>query len=316
MAWRTRIWVLAALPVVVDVAMPWILLAIFSGRLPERAYVDGWSRTGPDYAHLAPTWQEWAAKHLFILPVACLVVAILLARRRVPRLLRIVVAVSWAFWVQDMAKVIIDLVTVVDVTGYPAQPTPWWADAASAVIGLVGAGVAWALVGRLPAMPDATGGLPAGAPRRDLRPTERVVFFESVRSVKAAILGCVVVVLAIVLDVNAMPFVVLGVAMLLQAWAKVLIDSEGVLLDLPLMRVRQRVSYREIEYAQAVDQSYARGWWPLMEDSKRFGYAGHRGEHMVLRLSDKREFVVNLSAATTAAALVNGEIARRRELAC
>ncbi|RSM75948.1 hypothetical protein DMH04_37215 [Kibdelosporangium aridum] len=314
MAWRARVWVLALLPVVLAVLAPWVLLAVFSERLPDRAYVDGWSRTGPDYAHGAPTWPGWASGFLFFAAAAVAAAVALVYWRRVPRLQRWVVAVSWAFAGQIAGGVIIDVAPLVDVTGYPAQPAPGWADLAKLAIGIVTAGMGWVLVGRLPDVPDAKGGLPQGALRRNLGPTERVVFFESMRSVKAACLGCGFVAVAVVL--NAAAFAVMGVALLLLARANVQIDSEGVVLDLPLMRVRQRVPYQQIKYAETVDQRYTREWSPLLEDIHRFGYVGQRGDHMVLHLSDARDFVVSLRAATAAVALVNGEIARRRELAC
>jgi hypothetical protein len=302
-----RRWVLAVGPVLLVAAAPWLALWVFAGRLPERAYIDGWSRVGPENAHLAPSWTEWAANHLYALLFGAVMVIVLVHMRRWPPVQRWVIVTACAVAGHIIGTVVFHVVTLVDA---PMLPAPWWVDAASVGVGLLAGVVAWHLFGPLPPPVEATGGLPDGVPVRRLRPAERVMFSQSVWSVKAVVLGGVFV-LWFVLQPNGTTFhLIMGAIMILQARARIQVDSEGLLLDLPLLRVRRRVPYRVVKHAEAIDRAPVHGWLPLAENTRWSGYVARSGPATVLHMSDGRTFVV--SAHESAAALINGELARQR----
>src|ERR1041384_6261889 len=130
-SWSVRRWVLALVPVVFTMGTPWIVVLVFADRLPDRAYISGWSRTGPDFADLTPSWQQWASGYLYLAICGAVVAAALVRLRRWPPLQRLLIVMTWAMAGQIVGEAVLEVVTVLDVSGYPALPTPWWVGPAS-----------------------------------------------------------------------------------------------------------------------------------------------------------------------------------------
>ncbi|QFU92684.1 hypothetical protein [Amycolatopsis sp. YIM 10] len=306
----TRSCWLALAPLTFVTALPWLLLAVHAGRLPDRAYVHGWSRLGPEYAHLVPTWTSWAAGYLYLLLFAGGFGVALWRYRRWPRLRRRLVTFAWGISGLFAAEIVLAVTPWLDPVG-----------AVSVLAGIVGALAGRALSGSPPPGPAAVGGPPEGVPVRRLGPAERAMFTESMWSVRAALTGVALVLcvplLVLVQSWSALALVLLlmGMAKVLGAKAKVQIDGDGVLLDLPLLRVRHRVPYRSVRYAE-VDRIPSRSWWPLVENARYWGFVVDRRPVLVLALSGDRPFAAGLRDATVAAALVNGELSRLRADSC
>ncbi|MFF1614352.1 hypothetical protein ACFVYA_41900 [Amycolatopsis sp. NPDC058278] len=306
-------------PIVCAAAVPWLLVTVYEDRLPDHAYVEGWSRVGPQYAYLAPTWSSWSAGWLYWLLSAALFGAVFWRIRHWPHLQRIAVAASWTASTTTAVEAACDVLAVLDVEGYPGRPMAWWYDMLPPVVGLLGGVVGWFLAGPVPALPEAAEAPPADLPARHLGRTERAMFSEVVWSVKARVAGLVfllcapVALLALYEPGGAVMLLALGLFMVLQAKARIRIDSVGVLVALPLLgRAQRRVSYEYVRQAEIAERAPAAGWG-LTENKRCRGYVtGRRRPVLILRLTGDRPFVVSLRDAATAVALVNGELARDR----
>lgn len=312
---RLRRLMLTVAPMACAAAVPWLLVAVYQDRLPDHAYVQGWSRVGPRYAYLAPTWSSWSAEWLYCLLWAAVLGAVFWRIRRWPQLQRAAVAGGWAAGTTAAASAASGVLSVLDVNGYPHQPMAWWYDVLPPVVGLLGGAVGWLLAGPAPTLPDAVEAPAPDLPARRLGRTERAMFSEVVWSVKARAVGIVLVLcvpLAMSASGTAVLLLALGLFMVLQTKARIQIDSAGVLVTLPLLgRARHRVSYQHVRQAEIAEQAPIAGWG-LTENKRCRGYVTGRGPVMILRLTGDRPFVVSLRDPAAAAALVNGQLARER----
>ncbi|RSM50782.1 hypothetical protein DMA12_01120 [Amycolatopsis balhimycina DSM 5908] len=315
---RLRRLVLTVAPMACAAAVPWLLVAAYGDRLPDRAYVDGWSRVGPEYAHLAPTWSSWSAGWLYGLLWAALFGAVFWRVRQWPHLQRVLAAGGGAAGTTAAVDAVCSVLSVLDVHSYPHQPMSWWYDALPPVVGLLGGAVGWFLAGPAPALPEAAEVPAPNLPARRLGRAERAMFSEVVWSVKARVAGLVLLVCAPVelltrYDAGtAVMLPALGLFMVLQAKARIRIDGDGVLVTLPLLgRARRRVPYEHVRQAEIAERAPAAGWG-LTENKRCRGYVTGRGPAMILRLTGDRPFVVSLRDPVAAVALINGRLARER----
>ncbi|MBE8520479.1 hypothetical protein ILP97_23825 [Amycolatopsis sp. H6(2020)] len=142
---------------------------------------------------------------------------------------------------------------------------------------------------------------------------------EVVWSVKARMAGLVLLLCAPVALLvlgesgSAVTLLALGLFVVLQAKARIRIDSVGVLVALPLLgRAQRRVLYEYVRHAEIAERAPAAGWG-LTENKRCRGYVTGRGRPvMILRLTGDRPFIVSLRDPAAAAALINGELARDR----
>jgi hypothetical protein len=314
---RLRRLLLAVAPLTVAAGVPWLLVLVCGDRLPERAYVYGWSRVGPQYAHLAPTWSSWSAGWSYCLLYAVLLGVVFWRVRRWPRLQRMVVAGGWTAGTVAATQAVCGVLAVVDVPGYPPHPMARWYDVVPAAVGLIGGVAGLLLAGPSPASPETADAPPDGLPARPLGRTERALFSEVVWSTKARVVGvlfllCVPVAMVVVQSFTAVVLLAVGLFAVLQSTARIQIDGTGVSLTLPLLgRARRRVPYRHVRYAETAERAPTAGWG-LAENKRYWGYAAGRGPVMVLRLTDDRPFVAALRDPEAAVALVNGHLARAR----
>jgi hypothetical protein len=299
-------------------AVPWLLVMVYGDRLPDHAYVYGWSRVGPQYAYLAPTWSSWSAGWLYCLLYAALLGAVSWRLRRWPQPQRALVAGSWLISTMIAAEAACGVLSVLDVHGYPQQPMAWWYNVVPAVAGLLGGAVGWVLAGPVPMLPETADAPPPNLPTRRLGRTERAMFSEVVWSARARVVGVVLllgvplVLLGLLSSDVAVLLLVLGLGLMLQAKARIHIDSTGVLLTLPLLgRARRRVPYRHVRYAEIAEHGPAPGWG-LAENKHYWGYVAGRGPVLILRLTDDRPFIASLRDPAAAVALINGQLARER----
>lgn len=292
-------------PMASAAAVPWLLVAVYEDGLPDHAYVDGWSRVGPQYAYLAPTWSSWSAGWLYCLLYAALFGAAFRRVRQWPHLQRMVVAGSWAAGTTAAIHAACAVLALLDVHGYPHQPVVWWYAALPPVVGLLGGAVGWFLAGPAPALPQAAAAPPPNLPARRLGRAERAMFSEVLWSVKARVVGLVLLVcapvalLALYEPGTAVMLLTLGLFLVLQAKARIQIDGAGVLVTL---HVRQ---------AETDERAPAQGWG-LTENKRCRGYVTGRVPVMILRLTGDRPFMVSLRDPAAAAALINGQLARAR----
>jgi hypothetical protein len=306
-------------PMAFAAAAPWLLVTVYEDRLPDHAYVYGWSRVGPQYAYLAPTWSSWSAGWLYCLLYAALLGAVFWWLRRWPQLQRALVAGSWVISMMITAEAACGVLAMLDVHGYPHQPMAWWYSAVQAMVGLLGGAVGWVLAGSVPPLPETADAPPPNLPTRCLGRTERAMFSEVVWSAKARAVGvvlllCVPVVLLLDLYSSSLAVVllVLGLGLVLQAKARIQADGAGVVLTLPLLgRTRRRVPYQHVRHAEIAEHSPVAGWG-LAENKRYWGYVAGRGPVMVLRLTDDRPFITSLRDPAAAVALINGQLARER----
>jgi hypothetical protein len=316
---RLRRLALLLVPMVVASGVPWLLVSRYEDRLPDRAYVEGWSRVGPRYADLAPTWSSWSAGWLYCLLFALVLAAMFWRLRQWPQLQRMLVAVSWVFGGIAVAEAASGVFSLLDVNGYPQQPAAWWYGGLGALVGLLGGGVGWVLAGAAPPLREAADPPAPDLPVRSLGPTERAMFSETVWSAKAravgvALLVCGPAVLLLDLYWSGMAVILLvqGLGMVLQAKARIQVDGVGLLLTLPLLgRAGRRVAYRHVRHAEIVE-GFPAGGWGLADNKRHWGYVTGRGPAVVLRLTDDRPFIASLRDPATAAALINGQLARER----
>jgi hypothetical protein len=310
---------LAVAPMAFAAGVPWLLVAMYEDRLPDHAYVYGWSRVGPQYAYLAPTWSSWSAGWLYCLLYAALLGAVFWWLRQWPQLQRALVAVSWMISAMAAAEATCGVLALLDVPGYPDQPMAWWYHALQAVVGLLGGAVGWLLAGSAPSLPETADPPPPDLPARPLGQTERAMFSEVVWSAKARVAGVVLLLcapLVVLLDLSwsglAVLLLVQGLGMVLQAKARVQVDSDGVLLTLPMLgRTRRRVPYQHVRHAEIAERGPASGWG-LVQNKQYWGYVIGRGPAVVLRLTDDRPFIASLRDPAAAVALINGQLARER----
>ncbi|WP_410675222.1 hypothetical protein [Amycolatopsis sp. cmx-4-68] len=309
---------LTAAPLVGAAVLPSLLVAVFADRLPDRAYVAGWSRVGPEYAFLAPTWSSWSAGWLYCLLWAALFGAVFWRVRKWSHLRRALVAGGWAAGATAAVDAVCGVLSVLDVPGYPHQPMSWWYDALPLVAGLVAGVVGWILAGTAPALPEAAEVPPPHLPARRLGRAERAMFSEGVRSVKARVAGIVLVVCALVAlpalhqAGTAVMLLGLGLFLVLQAEARIRIDGDGLQVTLPrLGRARYRVRYEHVRQAEVAERAPAPGWG-LTENKRCRGYVTGHGPVLILRLTGDRPFAVSLRDPAAAAALINGQLARER----
>ncbi|MET8762916.1 hypothetical protein [Lentzea sp. NPDC004782] len=299
-------------------AVPWLLVAVYGDRLPDHAYVQGWSRVGSGYAYLAPTWSSWSAEWLYCLLWAAVFGAVVWRVRQWPHLQRVLVAGSWGASTTAALSAAVGVLSVLDVHGYPSQPMAWWYDALPPVVGLCGGAVGWLLAGPAPTLPEAAEAPAPDLPARRLGRTERAMFSQVVWSVKARVVGLVLVLCAplALLGMSAsgaaVMLLALGLFMVLQATARIQIDSTGVLVTLPLLgRARRRVPYEHVRQAEIAEHAPVAGWG-LTENKRCRGYVTGRGPVVILRLTGDRPFIVSLRDPVAAVALINGQLARER----
>jgi hypothetical protein len=317
---RLRRLLLTLAPMGVAAVTPWLLVTVYRDRLPDHAFVDGWSRVGAEFSHLAPTWSSWAAGYLLCLLWAGLLGLAFARFRRWPHLQRALAMTSWAVAASTIAEAVCAVAAVLDVQGYPTEPTAWWLGAVSTAAGLLGGAAGWAATGSMPLLPATAEAPPAGVRTRRLGPAERAMVSESVWSAKSRATGIALILCApLVLLFNsfssgaALGVLALGLAVVLQSKARILVDGTGVVLELPLLGgTRRRVPYQEIRHAEVIENGPSHGWWPVAENTRFWGYVTGRGPAMVLRLTEGPDFVASLRDPDSSVALVNGELTRTR----
>jgi hypothetical protein len=214
-------------------------------------------------------------------------------------------------------------VVIGNLDGARAIRPPWWAGpAATAVIAVAAAGLGWILAGRDPVPADASTGPAPDAPRLDLRPQQRAMWYRSVSSRHAfGIAGLLAVAAAVGLSTEGLGAVgalaaaaAAGVA--LQASVRVRVDRQAVTVTQPLLgRALITLPYRQIQQAyahQTVTGLPARAYG-VVAAGPVFGYRSRRtGSALRLHLADGRDCILTVDDATTAAALVNTYLDHRR----
>ncbi|MEV0164095.1 hypothetical protein B0I32_112232 [Nonomuraea fuscirosea] len=312
---RLRRLTLTAVPLLLVVAAPMIMLSWYGERLPDRAYVDSWAAL-PQYA---PSWEGWLSQQWFTLvlfeasllfPFVCY--------WRLPQLQRGLVAL--AFFVGGSRTAVVVL-SVTALAGQPGPvPAPPWHRAVEIAVTIAAAALGYLAAGRIPAPPEATAAPPAHAPTMTLAPTQRVLFVTSSwsapRLAVAAVLG--------MLTGLSVPYgsgtwqgtVLLGawtIFEVAQARTRLQIDHSGITVRAAwLPALHRTLPYPLIRFAQA-SAGRPPGRYRLHDGDEGWGIISGKGPALVARLSDDRQFVYSTRAAETAAALVNGWLSRQRQ---
>ncbi|GAA3865813.1 hypothetical protein GCM10022243_34920 [Saccharothrix violaceirubra] len=191
------------------------------------------------------------------------------------------------------------------------QGNPWIV-AAAAVCG-------WVLTGRDPAPVDATSGPTPDAPRLTLRGGQRAMWYRTAYTPYVfATTALLAVAAAAALATPGLGVVgVLGVAAAigaaLQSRVAVRVGDQGVTVTQPLLRrTVLALPLRHIEQAY-VEYSSPLADYGLVADGPVFGWRSRStGPVLRLRLADRRDCVLTVDDATTAAALVNTCLDRLR----
>jgi hypothetical protein len=199
-------------------------------------------------------------------------------------------------------------------TGFDAGPAAW-------VIAVLAAGLGWLLAGRDQAPADATIGPGPDAPRLDLHPQQRAMWYRSVFSRQAfATAGLLAVAAAVALTTDGLGVVgvlaaAAAVGVALQASVRIRVDRQAVTVTQALLgRALITLPYRKIEqaYAHPSATGLPAGSYGVVAAGPVFGYrARDDGSALRLHLADGRDCILTVDDATTAAALVNTYLDRR-----
>ncbi|MBB4932039.1 MFS family permease [Lipingzhangella halophila] len=199
------------------------------------------------------------------------------------------------------------------------EASGWFWIAGVPVAAAVGA-LAWALA-RTGAPPVATGVPPEGTPAFRLGPQQRAMFAATVwvRSnllVGAALLalGIAVTIVSATRDNTLAPglvFTIIGLWLLAQSHAKLVIDERGVALA-TAGTLRSTIPYAHITQATALERSPRSATYPPGGSDHGWGACTGTGPALHLQLTEGRAFVFSTHEAKTAASLVNGYLHRER----
>ncbi|MEU7856214.1 hypothetical protein [Nonomuraea sp. NPDC049141] len=307
--------ILTAVPPLLMLIVPTVLVGIYGGRLPDRAYVDSWATT----TEYAPTWEDWVSQHRFSLVLfeAALLVPFLRCWR-LPQAQRAMVILSFVVGVSVSVSGALWLMTLLDAPG--PMPRPAWHLAVEIAATVAAAVLGYLAAGRLPSPPEATAAPPPHTPAMELGPSQRIMFVTSSwsarRLVVAAVLGAVTA-----LSVDNFSDAWQGTALLAlwtifeaaQTRTRLQIDASGITVRpswLPVLR--RTVPYSSVRFAEARSEPPP-GRYKLDDGEAGWGVVTGKGPVLVLSLTDDRRFVYSTRAAETAAALVNGWLSRQRQ---
>jgi hypothetical protein len=215
-----------------------------------------------------------------------------------------------------------------DLAGPPARPEPWWTSpfVVVPVLAVVALVSRWAM-GPDVEQPEPASGPRPGAPRLQLSGGERALFARSVfsrRGLASALLWAVLAASQAVFGsgtyIIVAVFVLVAIIAAAQSWARVRVDEHGVQIIQPLLRrVLVGAELRTVVEARAgtLDpRALPRALYGAFHMPHQSGYrATAGGEVLRLQLSNRREFIVTVPDAATAAGLVNTQLDRRRATA-
>ncbi|MFI7705849.1 hypothetical protein [Nonomuraea sp. NPDC049480] len=312
---RLRRLILTAVPPLLLLIVPMVLVGLYEERLPDRAYVDNWAAN----TEYAPTWEGWLSQHRFSLLLfeAALVVPFLRCWR-LPQLQRGLVIYSFIIGASLSVSATLGLMLLVDAPGPTARPA--WHLAVEIAATAAAAALGYLAAGRLPSPPEATAAPPPHAPAMALGPFQRVIFVTSAWSARrllvAAVLGAVTA-----LTVSNFSSRWQGTALLAlwtifevaQARTRLQIDNSGITVRpswLPILR--RTVPYSLVRFAEARSEPPP-GRYKLDDGEAGWGIVSGKGPVLALSLTDDRWFVYSTREAETAAALVNGWLSRQRQ---
>lgn len=317
---RTWRLILTVFPQLVVAGLPAALIAAFGHRLPERAWVLGWARVGPEWAQLAPSWGRWAGGYLGVLLICALLVLLFRKYWRWAAPQRLVVAASWGLAAVLGTQAALLVGSVLD-TAPPVPPTPWWFAAISLLTALPGALLGWLLAGPPPRPAAITEAPPPDLQRRELGRTEVAMYSTTLWSVPQLVSGALLLIaawLTTYIDDDLLkwaPFAVFGVLVLLHAKARLLIDGSGITLIQPLLGgLRRHVPYEQIRHAEIAEEK--RSLAGAVDNPRGWGFLTRSGPALVAQLADGRAFVASPRDPAQAVALINGQLDRLRERAC
>lgn len=307
-------------PVVACAAAPWLLLAAYGQRLPDRALVGGWVGIGSEYRQFAPTWTQWAAGYLVLSALAAVFVGGYLWQYRWwPSVQRLLATVAWAVLLYAIAGAVLDVAVLLDASSLPSSGVPLWGGAVNVAAIPVGAALGWLLHGPSERRPFTTEMPSLKEPVLALGDSEQAVFIASLWSRRQLGIGAALIVLALAAalvkgldDRSHLLFLAFGVAALLIAKARVHVGHSGFELRFPLLGNSSIVfDYGEIRFAEVRPaDTVPPTWGGLIASGNVWGFFAAPGEVLAVYLSDGSEFIVTVQGAEDAAALINGELAR------
>jgi hypothetical protein len=204
----------------------------------------------------------------------------------------------------------------------PPSQARWPDTAVTTAVSVAAAVMGWVLAGREPSLPDARSGPQPSAPRLDLRPPQRAMWCRTVTSPHTAVTAGAMAVAAVVgMSISGLGVVAVLVAAAaagfgLQASVLVRVSEQAVTVTQPLLgRALITLPYRHIEeaYVEQSPSGLPAPGFGLVADGPVFGYRSRlTGPALRLRLADRRDCILTVDDAITAAALINTYLDRNR----
>ncbi|MFD0476527.1 hypothetical protein ACFQ0B_56080 [Nonomuraea thailandensis] len=254
---RLRRLTLTAVPPLLVLLVPMVLVSLYGSRLPDRAFVENWA-TNLKYA---PTWDGWlTGRRWSMVMFEAVLLLSFLSCWRVPQAQRGVVAVSFATFASlDLHRPGAD--------GPARRPgpvaRPAWHLAAEVAVTVVAGALGYRAAGPVPAPPEVTAAPPPHEPAMALGPHQRVLFVTSAWSVRRLVFAVVLGALA-ALSVGNGSGAWQGTALLAlwalfetaQARTSLQIDGSGITVRATWLPVLRRTApFSLVRFAEARDQA-------------------------------------------------------------
>ncbi|MFD8534397.1 hypothetical protein ACFV0L_44005 [Streptosporangium canum] len=313
---RLRRLILTAAPPLLLLVVLMALVALYSGHLPDRVYVDNWGIDTKD----AATWQGWVSQPLFgvMMWAEALLVISFLRYWRLPQVQRGLVAGSFLISLSGTVSGALWLLELVDAPG--AVPRPAWHLAVEITAAAGALALGWVAAGPLPPAPVATTAPPPHAPTMTLGPWQRAMFVTSAWSARRLLVAAVMAALTAWAVSNGFGgwqgvalLALLTIFEAAQARTRLQIDGSGITVRLSwLPALHRTLPYPRVRFAEARSEAPA-GRYKLHDSETGWGIVAGKGPVLALSLSDDRWFVYSTREAETAAALVNGWLSRQRQ---
>ncbi|MGC5013308.1 hypothetical protein ACLQ2R_21330 [Streptosporangium sp. DT93] len=331
---RIRRLILTILGPVFLLVLPLAVVRLYGDDLPGHVFFVGWP-VDPRYEL---TWRGVSSQPAFgvMMWLEVLLVVPFVYYWRLPRIQRGLVALGFAVGLAFPVSGVLSVLA--PASGSGARPA--WHLAVEIVVFAGAFALGRVAAGPLPQPPEVTAAPPPHAPAMALGPRQRVLFTTSTWSVRTLLVAAALSVftVSVVLwdDLEwwreaSLTGMTLFVAA--QARTRLQIDGSGVTLRVPWMPVLSRtVSYALIRFAEAGNEPPPRrhgrppevgaekaggpppGRYGLGDSPEGWGAVSGKGPVLALSLADDRWFVCSTREARDAAALVNGELSRRRQV--
>jgi hypothetical protein len=312
---RLRRLTLAAVPPLLVLLVPTVLVGLYGDRLPDRAYIESWAT----HTRYAPTWDGWlSGRRLSLVLYEATLLLPFLSCWRVPQVQRVVVVLSFAAIASLTTSTVLELTALLDSPGPVARPA--WHLGTEIAVTVVAAVLGYRASGPVPGPPEVTAAPPPHAPAMALGPHQRALFVTSAWSVRRLVFAAVLGALAVLSAGNGSG-AWQGTALLAlwalfeaaQARTSLQIDGSGVTVRATwLPALRRTAPYSRVRFAEARDRA-PEGRYKLDDSSTGWGVVNGKGPVLALSLSDDRWLVYSTREAPTAAALVNGWLSRQRQ---